>query len=71
MTDLEEIPDGPDWHIVVWVIQHTDADSATDHWQTFESFAEAHTFYNNLLLQDPVTTASVAKVRISTDYGPL
>jgi len=39
-----------------------------DYWLTFETYAEAETFYEGLVKQDDLFTATIAQPVKSTDY---
>lgn len=71
MTDLEEVPDRPEWHIVAWITMDPNTKETRDHWQAFESRPDAERRYDELVDRtDHVYAASLTRVLASTDYFP-
>lgn len=48
--------------IVCW------SDGTTDRYRVFEAYGEAEAFYNELLQQEDLYSASICKIIKSTDY---
>ena len=50
------------------VVYSTDGGNS-DHWQPFEYWGAAESFYENLLQEDDTYTASITRILKSTDYS--